>query len=92
MSFRNLTDEVKRGLPLSNYLLVSSDYFLHTEAVSLIKGLVPAGERDFNFHAFDLLSSDNDKLPFEQILDVLNTASFFSGRIFVVMENVQKLL
>jgi DNA polymerase-3 subunit delta len=92
MSFRNFTDEIKKGLPSSNYLLVSSDYFLHTEAVSLIKGLVPPGERDFNFHSFDLLSSDNDKLPFEQILDVLNTASFFSGRKFVVLENVQKLL
>ena len=92
MSFRNFTDEIKKGLPSSNYLLVSSDYFLHTEAVSLVKGLVPSGERDFNFHSFDLLSSDTDKLPLEQILDVLNTASFFSGRKFVVMENVQKLL
>jgi len=92
MSFRNFTDEIKKGLPLSNYLLVSSDYFLHTEAVSLIKGLVPLAERDFNFHSFDLLSSDNDKLPFEQVLDVLNTASFFSGRKFVVIENIQKLL
>jgi len=92
MSFRNFTDEIKKGLPSSNYLLVSSDYFLHTEAISLIKGLVPPTERDFNFHSFDLLSSDNDKLPFEQILDVVNTASFFSGRKFVVIENVQKLL
>lgn len=92
MSFRNFTDEIKKGLPASSYLLISSDYFLHTEAVSLIKGLVPPGERDFNFHSFDLLSSESDKLPFEQILDVVNTASFFSGRKFVVIENVQKLL
>jgi len=92
MSFRNFTDEIKKGMPSSNYLLVSSDYFLQTEAVSLIKGLVPPGERDFNFHSFDLLSTDTDKLPFEQILDVLNTVSFFSGRKFVVIENVQKLL
>ena len=92
MSFHNFTVEIKKGMPSPNYLLVSSDYFLHTEAVSLIKGLVPAGERDFNFHSFDLLSSDSDKLPFEQILDVLNTASFFAGRKFVVIENIQKLL
>jgi DNA polymerase-3 subunit delta len=92
MSFRNFTDEIKKGLPSSNYLLISSDSFLHTEAISLIKGLVPSGERDFNFHSFDLLSTEADKLPFEQILDVLNTASFFSGRKFVVIENVQKLL
>jgi len=92
MSFRNLTDEVKKGLTQPGYLLVSSDYFLHMEAVSLVKNLVPPGEREFNFHAFDLLSSEGDKLPFEQILDVLNTPSFFSGRKFVVIENVQKLL
>ena len=92
MSFRNFTDEIKKGLPSANYLLVSSDLFLQTEAISLIKGRVPPEERDFNFHSFDLLSSDNDKLPFEQILDVVNTASFFGGRKFVVIENVQKLL
>ncbi|RPI36008.1 MAG: DNA polymerase III subunit delta [Nitrospiraceae bacterium] len=92
MSFRNFTDEIKKGLPSPVYLLVASDYFLHTEAVSLIKGLVPEAERDFNFHSFDLLSAESDKLPFEQILDVVNTASFFAGRKFVVVENVQKLL
>lgn len=92
MSFRNFTDEIKKGLPASNYLLISADHFLHTEAISLIKRLVPEAERDFNFHSFDLLSSDSDKLPFEQILDVVNTASFFGGRKFVVLENVQKLL
>ena len=80
MSFRNFTDEVKKGLPSSNYLLASSDPFLHSEAVSLIKGLVPEGERDFNFHSFDLLSAESDKLPFEQILDVVNTASFFAKK------------
>lgn len=92
MSFRAFTDEIKKGLSSSAYLLVANDHFLQTEAVSLIKGLVPPEERDFNFHSFDLLSSDTDKLPFEQILDVLNTASFFAGRKFVVIENVQKLL
>jgi DNA polymerase III subunit delta len=92
MSFRAFTDEIKKGLSSSAYLLVAHDHFLQTEAVSLIKGLVPPEELDFNFHAFDLLASENDKLPFEQILDVLNTASFFAGRKFVVIENVQKLL
>ena len=92
MSFRNFTDEIKKGLPLPGYLLASSDYFLQMEAVSLIKELVPPEEREFNFHSFDLLSSEGDKLPFEQILDVLNTASFFSGRKFVIIENIQKLL
>ncbi len=92
MSFRNFTDEIKKGLPSSNYLLISSDYFLHSEAISLIKGLVPEDERDFNFHSFDLLSSDSDNPPFEQVLDIARTASFFGGRKFVVVGNVQKLL
>jgi len=91
MSYRNFLDEIKKGLPLSNYILVSSDPFLHTEAVSLIKEQVPAGERDFNFHEFDLLGSGNGSIPFEQIIDVLNTVPFFAGRKFVVIDNFQKL-
>lgn len=92
MSFRAFTDEIKKNLPSSAYLLVANDQFLQSEAVSLIKGLLPSEERDFTFHTFDLLSPDNEKLPVEQILDVLNTASFFSGRKYVVIENIQKLL
>lgn len=92
MSYRNFLDEIKKGLPLANYILVSSDPFLHTEALSLIKALIPDTERDFNLHAFDLQS--NGGIPFEQILDVLNTVPFFSDRSarkFVIIENFQKL-
>jgi len=90
MSYRNFLDEIKKGMPSANYILVASDPFLHTEAISLIKDLVPADERDFNFHVFDLLNAQSDNLPFEQILDVVNTVPFFSGRKFVVIENFQK--
>lgn len=89
MSYHNFLDEIKKGLPLTNYILVSSDPFLHTEAASLIKDLIPAEERDFNLHTFDL--QGNGSIPFEQILDVLNTVPFFSGRKFVIIENFQKL-
>ncbi len=91
MSYRNFLDEIKKGLPLSNYILVSSDPFLHTEAVSSIKALVPEGERDFNFHIFDITGAGNGNVPFEQIIDVLNTMPFFSGRKFVIIDNFQKL-
>ena len=92
MSYRNFLDELKKGLTSVGYLLVSSDPFLHTEAVSAIKALVPEGERDFNFQTFDLMNAKDDDTPVDQIVDVLNTVPFFSGRKFVVIENFQKIL
>ncbi len=92
MSYRNFLDEMKKGIPLPGYLLAASDPFLHSEAVGLIRGCVPEGEREFNFQAFDLAGAKDDELSFEQILDVLNTVPFFSGRKVVVIDNAQKLL
>jgi DNA polymerase III delta subunit len=89
VSYRNFLDEVKKGMPAAAYLLSSSDPFLHTEATASILNLVPPGERDFNFHAFDLMNTG--VIPFEHILDVVNTVPFFAGRKFVVIENFQKL-
>jgi len=91
MSYRNLLDEVKKGLPSPCYMLTSSDRFLHSEAVSLIRGMIPESELDFSFQSFDLLSSDQDKPSPDLIIDVLNTVPFFSGRKYVVVENFQKL-
>jgi DNA polymerase-3 subunit delta len=91
MSYKSLVDEIKKGLPSPSYLLNSSSRFLHAEAVSLIKGLVPPGELDFNFQSFDMLSSEQEKTAFDQILDVLNTIPFFTGRKYVVIENSQKI-
>ena len=92
MSYRNFLDELKKGLPATAYVLVASDPFLHTEAMSLIKALVPEGERDFNLQTYDVISAKETDTPFDQIIDVLNTVPFFSGRKFVVIENVHKLL
>ncbi len=89
MSYRNFLDEVKKGLPGAAYLLVSSDPFLHSEAMTSILNLVPPEEREFNFHTFDLMNTN--VIPFEHILDVVNTVPFFAGRKFVVIENFQKL-
>lgn len=91
MSYRVFLDELKKGLPAPGYLLVASDPFLHTEATSRIRESIPAAERDFTYHAFDLAGTAAEKTPFDQILDVLNTAPFFSGRKYVVAENVQKI-
>jgi DNA polymerase III delta subunit len=92
MSYRNFLDEMQKGLPLTAYALVASDPFLHSEAMSLIKGMVPEGERDFNIQVFDIADTKESDTPFEQILDVLNTVPFFSGRKFVFIENPHKLL
>ena len=92
MSYRNFLDEMKKGLPLTAYVLVASDPFLHSEAMSLIKSLVPDGEREFNFQTFDVVNAKESDTYIEQIIDVLNTVTFFSGRKFVIVENPHKLL
>lgn len=91
MSYRKFLDEVKRGLPERVYVFSAADQFLQSEAISLLRRLVPMEEREFSFHSFDLGAAEAERLPFEQILDVLNTASFFTGRKIVVTENLQKL-
>lgn len=92
MSYRNFLDEMKKGLPLAAYALVASDPFLHSEAMSLIKAIVPEGERDFNFQVFDIVNTKESDASFDRIIDVLNTVPFFSGRKFVIVENPHKLL
>lgn len=92
MSYSSFLGEVKKGLPSNNYILVSSDPFLHSEALSAIKGLIPPEERDFNLHIFDLISTGENNVPFENIIDTLNTMPFFTGRKFVVIANLQKIL
>ena len=92
MSFQAFLQEIEKGLPMSVYLLYASDPFLHREAINAIKRLVPVEERDFNLHIFDLLSSVEEKIPFDQILDIANTFPFLGKRRFIVLEgNLQKL-
>lgn len=92
MSFRHFLDELKKGLPALNYILASSEPFLQAEALSLIKKQVPASELDFNYQAFDLQVPKDNAVPFDHILDILNTVPFFSGHKYVIVENLQKLL
>lgn len=92
MSYRAFLEECRKGLPLPAYLLVSSDRFLQSEAATRIKNLVPESERDFNFHMFDLAPAAAATDSFEQIIDVLQTIPFFSGKKYVIVDNSQKLL
>ena len=90
MSYRHFLDEIEKGLPSKNYLLIASDHFLHAEAAALVRDLVPPEERDFSFHSFDLASPAQENASFDMILDVMNTVPFFSGQKLVVIGNLQK--
>ncbi|TAN39663.1 MAG: DNA polymerase III subunit delta [Nitrospirae bacterium] len=92
MSYRAFLDEAAKGLPSRNYLLSSSEPFLHSEAAAVIKALVPDAERDFNLQVYDLLNLKDSSLTLDQILDELNTVPFFSGKKHVLMDNSHKLL
>ncbi len=93
MSYQAFLKEIEKGLPASVYLFHASDMFLQREAVEEIKRLVPEAERDFNLHAFDLLLPGDETITFGQILDVVNTVSFFGGKRFTILTlNLQKLL
>lgn len=85
MGFQTFLNHIEKGLPLPVYLFYSSDQFFCREAIEAIKRLVPAEERDFNLHIFDLSSLKEENHLFEQILDVANTASFFRSRRFTVL-------
>jgi DNA polymerase III delta subunit len=47
---------------------------------------------DFNFQSVDLMGPKESSISIEHVLDALNTAPFFSGRKFMVVENFQKML
>lgn len=90
MSLKQFYTELKKGFPGPAYLIYSEDTFQTKEAMLLVKESVPAEERDFKFHPFDLDSAES-AAPVEQILDVLNTIPFMGGRQTVTVEGVQKL-
>jgi DNA polymerase III delta subunit len=84
MSFQAFLNEIEKGLPSLVYLFHASDIFLNREAIKVIKKLVPEGERDFNLHLFDFSREADEKTPFEQIFDTVNTVPFFGKRRFVI--------
>jgi DNA polymerase-3 subunit delta len=92
MSFHEFFKEIEKQLPSRVYILYAYDPFLLREAVMEIKKLIPFEQRDFNFHLYDF-SSAEEKISIEQVIDVANTAPFFSTRRFIVLTgNLQKLL
>lgn len=93
MSFQSFLNEIRKGFPSPVYLFSAADPFLCREALGALRELVPAAERDFNLHIFDLLAQGEDTVTLDRILDVANTVSFFGGKRFTaVTANVQKIL
>jgi DNA polymerase-3 subunit delta len=88
MSIKQFQQELSKEFPSPAYLFYSSDDFLLYEALSSIKDKYHSDA--FNFDVFDVKSPDNNK-PMEQIIDILNTLPFLSGRRVVIIENIQKL-
>ncbi|MEW6586551.1 MAG: DNA polymerase III subunit delta [Nitrospirota bacterium] len=92
MSYSAFLKEVEKGMPATAYLLHAADPFLCREAVDAVRQLVPETERDFNLHIFDLTSGD-ENIPFERIIETANTVSFFGGRrVTLFVGNLQKLV
>lgn len=84
MSFQVFLNEIEKGLPSLVYLFHASDPFLNREAIRIVKKLVPEGEKEFNFHMFDFSREADEKTPFGQIFDTVNTVPFFGKRRFVI--------
>ncbi|MCL0071041.1 DNA polymerase III subunit delta [Thermodesulfovibrionales bacterium] len=88
MSIKQFQQERLKGLPSDAYLFYSTEDFLLYEVLSIIKDK----HRDssgFDFDVFDMKSPD-DSRSMVQIIDILNTLPFSSGRKVVVIENIQK--
>ncbi len=89
MSIAKFRAELAKGLRSPAYLLHAEDSYLLKEALLAAKRAVPEQQRDFMFDVFDMDSPE--RLPVEQIVDVLYTVPFFGGRKTVALENIQKI-
>lgn len=89
MSIKNFLQEIDKGLTSPVYLLYADNQYLLEEALSAVKRAIPGAETDFNFNVFDMDSADETPTP-EQITGTLNTVSFFGGRRYVIVKNLQK--
>ncbi|HMK49949.1 MAG TPA: hypothetical protein VK435_07840, partial [Thermodesulfovibrionales bacterium] len=91
MSYQAFLSEIEKGLPSPVYLFYAADPFILREGIVAVKRVVPEPDRDFNLHIFDMAATD-DAFTVQQMLDVMNTVSFFGGRRFTILTgNIQKI-
>ena len=90
MSIKTFLQEIDKGLASPAYLLYAANEYPIEEALSAVKKTIPETEMDFNFNVFDMDSADSIPAVGE-IIDTLNTISFFGSRRYVVVRNLQKI-
>jgi len=88
LSLRQFQQEGEKGFPAPVYLLYSTESFLLYEAVVALKEQFQDAA-SFSFETIDISSAD-EKLPAEKIIDILNTLPFLAQRKTVVLRNIQK--
>jgi len=90
MSFKTFLDEVDKGLASPAYLLYACSEYLLEEALSAFKKTIPESEIAFNLDIFDFDSADSVPTTTE-IINALNTLSFFGSRRYVFVKNLQEI-
>jgi DNA polymerase-3 subunit delta len=91
MSIKTFLQEIDKGLTSPAYLLYANNEYVIEEALSSVKKTIPETEMPFNFNVFDMDSADPEQLGAREIIDTLNTVSFFGSRRYVVVRNLQKI-
>jgi DNA polymerase-3 subunit delta len=88
MAFKHFYQELINGLPLPIYILYSADDIFLYDALTLIKEKY--NYDSFNFDIFDLKSPDGIT-PISDVIGILKTPPFLSGKRVVIMRNSQKI-
>jgi DNA polymerase III delta subunit len=91
MSYRQFLKEKDNGFKESVYLLYGTDPFFLKSAETMIKTGINEEHRDFGLDIYDLEPASAKKVSMKEVLDSLNTFSFFSENKMVIVLNIQKL-
>lgn len=91
MSLKQFIKEKEDGFPKSVYLLYGTDPFFLKEAETAVKESVDATRREFDLDVYDLNPSGEKAASLKDIIDSLNTYSFFSEKKAVIVQNIRKL-
>ena len=91
MSFRQFLKEKDEGFRENTYLLYGGDPYFLKNAETMIKAGINEEQRDFGLDIYDLESASAKKVSLKEILDSLNTFSFFSENKVVIVQNIHKL-
>lgn len=91
MSYRQFARERDQGFSGKCYLFTGKDHFFLKEIEKEIRGGIDEGQADFSLDMYDLDTAADKGTPVRDIVDSLNTFSFFAGNKTVIVQNVQKL-